>query len=329
MIAVEEIKVEEINGAEELRCGDIIIALLGPSGSGRSSFVDAAAHRTSDKDDTLKCDSTASEINAIRIVNYSKERNSLVLVDTPGTDAVAGDLGVLLRINTWIRRSDSAENYIGIFSAFLLLTSSPRAPMPKKLAGIIYLHRISDSRITTACPYRYISSIAESMGASSVESACKHVILATTMWNNDDAVISDSALWESRELDLAMNYWNPFLVRGSSIRRFDKSPKSARSIIESCLCEGEDSDARNIQTALGDLRAVVNESLYQTLDKLLSEQLSIVHLLADEAELHDSERANRLRVQYARTQKELMKGVKEMRRRKTPIRRRILLRFFP
>jgi hypothetical protein len=94
-----------------------------------------------------------------------------------------------------------------------------------KLAGIIYLHRITDNRMS-GTPHRNIRMLGELCG----DQAAKKVVLVTTMW---DEVQQDTGVF--REIELFEKYWNTMISYGASTARFSNSANSAWEIIGSIL----------------------------------------------------------------------------------------------
>ncbi|KAF9449530.1 hypothetical protein P691DRAFT_758999 [Macrolepiota fuliginosa MF-IS2] len=176
---------------------DIIIAVLGPTGAGKSTFIEAATGYQGGVGHTL--DSCTSEVTAVRVTFMDEIR--VVLVDTPGSDDTCrSDLDVLKLISRWLEKTYGDD---------------------VKLAGIIYLHRITDNRI--ACtPFRDLNKFLQLYG----EGAFKKVIISTTMWQD-----SNEEVGGAQETKLVRNCWAEMIIRGSRTARFMNNQQSAWNIL--------------------------------------------------------------------------------------------------
>jgi hypothetical protein len=90
-----------------------------------------------------------------------------------------------------------------------------------KLAGIIYLHEISQSRFE-------ISRMSLVMlNKLCGNDALSKVILVTTKWGDISADVG-----QRREQQLADTYWKEMLDKGSEMARFMNTPESAWAIVD-------------------------------------------------------------------------------------------------
>ena len=110
-----------------------------------------------------------------------------------------------------------------------------------KLAGVIYIHRISDIRFTGIAG-RNFKMFRELCG----DSTLKNVILVTNMW---EGVPQD--VGESREEELATNFFKPVLNKGAQLVRHHNTVQSAHDIIRRIM--------RNRPAALQIQRELVDE----------------------------------------------------------------------
>ena len=90
-----------------------------------------------------------------------------------------------------------------------------------KLAGVIYIHRISDKRFTGMAG-RNFKMFRELCGDSSL----KNVILVTNMWGEVSEVVG-----EAREEELITNFFKPALDKGAQLTRHHNTTQSAHDII--------------------------------------------------------------------------------------------------
>jgi|ERR1700722_7251582 len=99
----------------------------------------------------------------------------------------------------------------------------------QQVAGILYLHRISDNRITA--PSESTMAAFKRFCGKDVSS---RIILMTTMWDKTIPTIG-----ESRENEIKTNYWNYMLSSGSRVARFDKSGSSVWAAVDSIIAPAQ------------------------------------------------------------------------------------------
>ncbi|ETS75751.1 hypothetical protein PFICI_12695 [Pestalotiopsis fici W106-1] len=194
-------------GFESLRISDsdIIIAVLGITGSGKSTFIQTLTHV-----DTGIGNSLASETTQIGIYSYYEESGRRVyLVDTPGFDeAVRSDVDVL-------------EEQIFFFSQLF------RAGAP--LVGLVYMHSISKNRIGGSSVKNF-RMLEQMCGPHALD----RVVLLTTMWDQIEPGHAQQtlALQRHRELTKDKQFWGNMVCHGSRVMQFDGGKPSAQRVIE-------------------------------------------------------------------------------------------------
>jgi hypothetical protein len=166
----------------------------------------------------------ANEAREIRSITTKVDGTKVVLIDTPGFDPSVSPSETVKRINAWLRKY--------VMSQSPLNPNMTIKPSHKKkcLAGILYLHPISDNRMTKLSPSVLKTLLEPKKGGDKVE-----VILVTTMWD----VVSRTRA-ESREKELHKKYWKEMLVLGAHTDRFDKEAASARRIISRIVVRNRD-----------------------------------------------------------------------------------------
>ena len=111
---------------------------------------------------------------------------------------------------------------------YLLLPSiyySARYEADLKLAGIVYIHRISDKRFT-GNSRRNFQMFRELCGDTSL----KNVVLVTNMWGEVSQDVG-----EARELELITDFFKTVLDKGAQLARHHNTVKSAHDIIRSIM----------------------------------------------------------------------------------------------
>ncbi|KAK3401544.1 P-loop containing nucleoside triphosphate hydrolase protein [Sordaria brevicollis] len=184
-----------------LRPTDVIVAVMGLTGSGKSTFISQCVgqnlgiigHGLQGFTQEVSC----------HMFTYSESVN-VYLVDTPGfDDTTLTDSDVLKAIATWM--GDTYQNKI-------------------MLNGIIYLHRITDPRMQGSA-LKNLHIFRKLCG----KDAFKNVTLATTMW---EAVSLEDGERRERELLETPDFWKPMYQKDAVVARHYNNRQSAMAILE-------------------------------------------------------------------------------------------------
>ncbi|OCH89850.1 hypothetical protein OBBRIDRAFT_756012 [Obba rivulosa] len=183
---------------------DVTIAVMGPTGTGKSTFVKLVTG-----DDKIGIGkSLNSETNEIRPASFFEDDGrAITLVDTPGFDDSRDgvrDIDILQRIGEFLR----LEYQDG-----------------RKLSGLVYLQRITDTRVG-GISRRNLKMFRKLCGTETL----KNVVIMTTMWNQ----ISEEVGAE-REAEMASSIYRELLDAGARMMRFTNDVASAADIIDHIL----------------------------------------------------------------------------------------------
>ncbi|KAJ4997042.1 P-loop containing nucleoside triphosphate hydrolase protein [Colletotrichum sp. SAR 10_66] len=182
-------------GGQKARDSDVFIAVMGLTGSGKSTFVSHLTKSTVPIGSKLQ--SCTREVTVYRY-QYDNFTN-VYLVDTPGFDDTnLSDSDVLKEIATWMTGSYNNE---------------------VKLTGILYLHRITDPRMGGSAR-KNLFMFKKLCGPE----ALKHVVLVTTMW---ELVDEKTGLERQAELETTEDFWGYMLAKGSRIEKHMNTAHSA------------------------------------------------------------------------------------------------------
>jgi len=295
------LKAEDIKNATKLLYTDIIIAIMGPTGSGKSNIIDTLTNQPGKRSGS-SLESCTTEVRAVRLFNHPVYGDHLVFVDTPGFDDTnKSDLEVLQIIGSWLQ--EVYQNDI-------------------KLAGIIYLHRITDNRMG-GTPHRNLRMFGELCG----DQAVRKVVLVTTMWDKGKR---DPRTYNQREKELFDNYWKTMIRYGASTARFSNSADSAWEIIDPILKQHE-TEVLLLQEELVDLKRALRETqagktLYSDLQRLLADKRDTLRSLAEQArEQSNPQLAQKLEAELKRIQRDFDKTFNDIKSLKIPFGRRLLL----
>ncbi|KAI6098405.1 P-loop containing nucleoside triphosphate hydrolase protein [Pisolithus croceorrhizus] len=217
----------------------VYVVVMGSTGSGKTTFINLASGSELRVGSGLE--SCTNEVQTS--IPFKVGGKQVVLLDTPGFDDT----------------SMTDTDVLRIISAYLVAMYEQGA----KLAGIIYMHRISDFRMSGTSK-RNFRIFRELCG----ESTLNNVLIVTNMWGN-----VDSKTGEERERELATNdkLFKPVLEKGARLLRHDNTEASAHAILRNLI---------NNQTAILAIQhEIVNQrkGLAQTaagseLTRLLKEQ---------------------------------------------------------
>ncbi|KAF5351032.1 hypothetical protein D9756_008415 [Leucocoprinus leucothites] len=232
--------------AHELTEDDIIIAVMGPTGVGKSSFIQLVAggdYNTIEVGEGLG--STTSEVKALRIMFKNAKNRNIVLIDTPGfDDTFKYNHEVLETIVEWLSLSGK---------------KSSRTGEDRRISGILYLHRITDIRFSGSITENF-----ELFKKLCGKDFYKRVILTTTMWpdeNNSAPSLELKNEYERREQELKDDHWRIMIKSGSKARRFLRTLPSAEQIINEIV----ETELRNQEQPLMQIQSeMASGSLWET-----------------------------------------------------------------
>ncbi|KAI6155640.1 P-loop containing nucleoside triphosphate hydrolase protein, partial [Pisolithus tinctorius] len=179
------------------------IRVMGSTGSGKTTFINLASGSELRTGSGLE--SCTNEVQTS--LPFKVGGKQVVVLDTPGFD------------DTTMTDTDVLK----IISAYLVAMYEQGT----KLAGIIYMHRISDVRMSGTSK-RNFRIFRELCG----ESTLSNVLIVTNMWGNVDPRIG-----EERERELATNdkLFRPVLEKGARLLRHDNTEASAHAVLRNLI----------------------------------------------------------------------------------------------
>ncbi|KAI0925626.1 hypothetical protein AcV5_008311 [Taiwanofungus camphoratus] len=178
---------------------EIAIAIMGATGSGKSTFINLVSGSNLEVGNGLKSCTSSVEISA----TFEMSGRSITLIDTPGFDDTT--------------RSDT--DILKMIALFLSTTYENN----RKLSGVIYMHRISDFRMT-GISRRNFSMFRKLCG----DETLKNVVIVTNMWGE---VSEEKGLARERELATDDILFKPVLQKGAQMMRHDNTYQCAMTIL--------------------------------------------------------------------------------------------------
>ncbi|KAF2499257.1 P-loop containing nucleoside triphosphate hydrolase protein [Lophium mytilinum] len=189
-----------LRGGRAPGLNDVFIAVMGVTGSGKSSFISICSGKAVKVGHALGACTSVVDVYAY---DMSPDR-TVYLIDTPGFDDTnRSDTEVLREITSWL-----GEYYTNNIL----------------LNGIIYLHRITDIRMQGSARKNLIM-FKQLCG----DDALKKVILVTTMW--DKIPSEQEGVAREKELIDTPEFWGWMLGKGSSCHRHNNTNPSATDIV--------------------------------------------------------------------------------------------------
>ncbi|KAL4073409.1 hypothetical protein J3A83DRAFT_2529642 [Scleroderma citrinum] len=166
---------------------------MGPTGAGKSTFIDRAVGLP-DINVGHQLTSCTKDVRAVR--HWDGVRN-IVLVDTPGfCHDTLSNTQVLREIMDWMKSTHDHT----------------------KFDGLLYLHRISDNRWWIGTPFNQLGDLCGR--------EFEKIVFVTTMWDEVPEVVGIQ-----REEELRNTFWNRMIKLGSTAHRFTGSKESGWEII--------------------------------------------------------------------------------------------------
>ncbi|PPR07083.1 hypothetical protein CVT24_010984 [Panaeolus cyanescens] len=226
---------------EKIGPSDKVILVLGPTGAGKSQFIESAIH-----DPTLQLASSSlkSDTQDIRLYRLSKRPSSrfhdetVVLVDTPGFDDTDRDDKITLDIiSRWLRKQYQSESI---------------------LAGVLWLHPINKARMNKAAVDNFNLFV-----QLSGPEAAKSVVFVTTMWD----LPSEGQSASSKLVELERDFWKEMIENGAKVAQFDKRDhvNAAWSIIATLASQQTTRNVLRLQRELSTSPDIKRTSAFRTL----------------------------------------------------------------
>ena len=311
---------------------------MGPTGSGKThvseSVIASNAHiknaqfiDTLTEDTRRKAAGLAPTTQSVTAYTIPYRGLRLVLVDTPGfDDTYRPDTEILRTLADWLTKRYVIVWTVSSPAMQIHIQRDPGGDI-RRPTGIIYLHRITDNRMSGAA-WKNLEMFSRICGNIPLQRAR----LVTTMWDMA-ANRPGLAVAESREREIIAHFWQPLIAEGAVVKRFNNMASSAWQIVDELMALKNPKDELLLQEELLGQQKRLNETeagkfLYFRLQKLHAEQRNTLKELADEAKLaNDPSLARSLQEECDKINALLQKTSEEMKEMKIPLSRRALLQW--
>ncbi|KAF9037954.1 hypothetical protein BJ165DRAFT_1531860 [Panaeolus papilionaceus] len=202
----EPVSVTQV-GEETIR-NSWTVLIMGPTGSGKSSFIEVLGLKGSSKISSNGLDGCTQTISAYHLNNVTRDGDVIYLVDSPGfADSKISEMSIVTMLQRWIKDN-------GVFDY------------------IFYFTPITSIRL----PGSHRQVLKTFQGLTGV-TAASNITIVTTMWDN---------IWGERPAtraektyeQLRDNIWKDFIEAGAQITKFYNTEESALSVIDDALRQG-------------------------------------------------------------------------------------------
>ncbi|KAF9788713.1 P-loop containing nucleoside triphosphate hydrolase protein [Thelephora terrestris] len=213
---------------------------MGATGSGKTSFINLLSNSNLNVGKGLRsCTNTVQVADAFNLAG-----RRVVLIDTPGFDDTSlSDVDVLNMIAAFLENS-----YEG----------------GRKLAGVLYFHRISDPKMT-GISRRNFGMFRKLCG----DNALQNVVIVTNMWGQVDLEVGKEREAELKRED---DFFKPVLDKGGRMERHENTALSAERIVRLIL--GNNPLPLHIQKELVDEgKAIPDTAAGEELNRELNAQI--------------------------------------------------------
>ncbi|KAF2690593.1 hypothetical protein K458DRAFT_473787 [Lentithecium fluviatile CBS 122367] len=274
----------------DLKTDDVVIAVMGVTGSGKTTFVNHFADYELEVGHGL--DSCTQSVQVVPCTLPGRKR--IYLADTPGfDDSLRTDSEILRLVAAWLNQAHKSHI---------------------KLTGIVYLHRILDVKVGGS-GVKNLRMFKRLCGDDGLKSVC----LVTTMWETTSKEIAET---RESELQNKAVFWKPMIDQGSKVFRQDSGQTSGLKILKYLIDRKQpvtldiqremvDQNLQLGQTGAGAEVASEVEKAKQYYDKRLKE---LQDELAEALSKQDHDRKEEIEEAKAEFESRIQRGQDELRR---------------
>ncbi|KDN34462.1 hypothetical protein RSAG8_12439, partial [Rhizoctonia solani AG-8 WAC10335] len=263
------------SAGHETRMDASVILLFGCTGTGKTSFANIASGSEMEVGKGIR---TTQHLEASKV--FQVDDQPIMVVDCPGfNDTYLTETEILRRLADFLIKAYESKY---------------------KIVGLLYVHKISDTRVGGAS-FRHMNMFKALCGSD----AFKNVVYVTNMWSKpptEDEVLREDELRHSDE------FFGKPLANGAQMARHNNTPESALDIIRKILGRGQ--VVTKLQRQLVDDKIPLEETAVGLVigkdleDDLLKQQKEMNELKAEKEKAlgtNDQNWLSRLETQEERT----------------------------
>ncbi|KAF9037261.1 hypothetical protein BJ165DRAFT_1597569 [Panaeolus papilionaceus] len=195
------VSVERVDRAERYTP---TVLIMGPTGAGKSSFIEALGLKGSSKISSNGLDGYTQAVSTYKLINVTdSDGDPIYLVDSPGfADTKISKMAIVSMLQKWMKDNDT------VFSCILYLTPITSTRLPGTQQQVL-----------------------KTFHALTGVKTAKNVTIVTTMWDNIWAEHATKRA-EDNYQQLQNDIWKDFIDEGAQMTQFHNTQKSVLSILE-------------------------------------------------------------------------------------------------
>ncbi|KAF9035446.1 hypothetical protein BJ165DRAFT_645378 [Panaeolus papilionaceus] len=189
--------------AEDVGWHAVVLLIVGPTGAGKSTFIEALAQDPSIRISSNQLEGFTQTVNTYSLVNVSRSGSPIALVDVPGfADTRISMTNIVSMLKEWMQETGAYD-----------------------LGRILYFTPIHSVRLPGS--HREVLRTFQALTGAKT---ARNITIVTSMWDN---LWGDSAKQraESNFNQLRDSVWKEFIDKGGQIVKFYNTPESALSIL--------------------------------------------------------------------------------------------------
>ncbi|KAF9043418.1 hypothetical protein BJ165DRAFT_1612461 [Panaeolus papilionaceus] len=189
------------------------VLIMGPTGAGKSSLIEALGLKGSSKISSNGLDGFTQGVSTYKLNNVTDgDGDPIYLVDSPGfADTKISEMAIVSMLHKWMKNND-------VFSRILYLTPITSTRLPGTQRQVL-----------------------KTFNALTGVQTAQNVMIVTTMWDN---IWGEKATQRAEDnyQQLQNDIWKDFIDKGAEMTQYHNTTESALSILDNALSSGGGKD---------------------------------------------------------------------------------------